>query len=423
MKKMTRILSFLLAVLLLLGMVGCGEAPAETTQQTQETTQATEPTVKELTPEEKILAQRRDTVEQYMRKMATVLWKSDVDLEYEIVLSHTTLRIRAGRIYQGLPYSNAGGALESFLEFAGEPDENGVYTISGLQPDALSGGTDYKKARVGNDCSSSVMRAWSQIGDSFTVTGNRRMFQKYGVYPVGDYVLEIEGDEIDMTPEVIMANGYEKMYESYAQLQKSDAFIRVLGSKNHSALVTGVTVVYNEDGSINPAKSCIHMLEQARTSQLNQRMDDEITDEVYTLYRIDSAVTFRQAVKDGYIPVTIRELQDPSYIPAEPTITDTETQFNKDTILAGTISCNWMYDTITLTITDETGAEIQKITAMTDRYSMKAFKMECFVTDLPATLIGSLDLEALTSGNYHCTVVCRLTTGQEVTARDFDFTV
>ena len=82
-----------------------------------------------------------------------------------------------------------------------------------------------------------------------------------------------------------------------------------------------------------------------------------------------------------------------------------------------------MFDRITMTITDETGAEIQKITARTDRYSMKDFVMERFVTDLPSTLIGSLDLDALTSGNYHCTVVCRLTTGQELTARDFDFTV
>ena len=87
MKKMTRVLSFLLAVLLLLGLMGCGENPAETTQQTQQTTQATEPTEKELTPEEKILAERRDTVEQYMRDMATVRWKSDVDITYTLGVS------------------------------------------------------------------------------------------------------------------------------------------------------------------------------------------------------------------------------------------------------------------------------------------------------------------------------------------------
>ena len=154
-----------------------------------------------------------------------------------------------------------------------------------------------------------------------------------------------------------------------------------------------------------------------------QALDDEIDDEVYPIYRVDYGMSFYYAASEGYIPVTVKELQDASYTPAEPTITDTETEFDKDTLLAGTISCNWMYDRITLTITDETGAEVQKATARTGRSSMKDFVMERFVTDLPSTMIGSLDLDALTSGNYHCTVVCRLTNGQELTARDFDFTV
>lgn len=428
MKKMTRILSFLLAVLLLLGLMGCGENPAETTQQTQQTTQATEPTEKELTPEEKILAERRDTVEQYMRDMATVRWKSDVDITYTLGVSSGTLHIKAGRIYQGLPYSFAASTTDSFLEFAGEPDENGVYTISGLQADALSGGgevlawNEYKNARIGNACSSAVMLAWSQVSDTVTATGNTQMYPQYGILPVGDYKLEVEGEKLSNTLEVIAKNGKEKMYESYAQLQKGDAVIRV-SKGDHSCLVTDVEVFYNEDGSVNPTKSRFHMLEQTRNLMRAQALDDEINDEVYPIYRVDTAYTFSMAVSQGYIPVTIKELQDASYTPAEPTITDTETEFNKDTLLAGTISCNWMYDRITLTITDETGAEVQKITARTDRYSMKDFVMERFVTDLPSTMIGSLDLDALEAGNYHCTVVCLLTNGQEVTARDFDFTV
>ena len=428
MKKMTRIFTFLLAMILLLSLIGCGETPAETTQATQETTQATEPTEKELTPEEKILAERRDTVEQYMRDMATVRWKSDVDITYTLGVSSGTLHIKAGRIYQGLPYSFAASTTDSFLEFAGEPDENGVYTISGLQADALSGGgevlawNEYKNARIGNACSSAVMLAWSQVSDTVTATGNKKMFQKYGVLPVGDYKLEIEGDSLENTKEVITKNGKEKIYEAFAQLQKGDAIIRVTKG-DHSCLVTKVVVEYKEDGTIDPKKSRIYELEQTRNLMQAQALDDEIDDEVYPIYRVDYGMSFYYAASEGYIPVTVKELQDASYTPAEPTITDTETEFNKDTLLAGTISCNWMFDRITLTITDETGAEVQKATARTNRFSMKDFVMERFVTDLPSTMIGSLDLDALTSGNYHCTVVCRLTNGQELTARDFDFTV
>lgn len=422
MKKMMRITSFLLALVLLLGMVGCGEDPAETTRQTQETTQATEPTEKELTPEEKILAERRDKVEQFMRELVSVRWKVEEDIEYQLA-TKGTLRLRAGRIYQGLPYTFAAGTHTSFLEHAGEPDENGVYTISGLGADALGGGT-YAEMRYGNSCVTAVMLAWSQISDSITFTGCKQMHQKYGVYPVGDYKLEIEGDSMNLTGDVIMANGREKMYESYAQLQKGDAIVHVEGAKDHTAIVVSVDVKYKEDGTIDPLKSRIITLEQTRTAQLNQNLNNEIDpNEVFEIGRTDAAFTFKMLVQDNYLPVTCKELQDVSYEAAEPALTDTETELNRDTILAGTISCTRMFDAITMTITDASGAELQKITARSSRFSMYDFKMERFLTDKPATLTGSLDLEALTSGNYHCTVVCRLTNGQEITARDFDFTV
>lgn len=74
-------------------------------------------------------------------------------------------------------------------------------------------------------------------------------------------------------------------------------------------------------------------------------------------------------------------------------------------------------------ITDASGQEVQKATVSTSRDSYRNFNMRKFVTDIPETVRGSLDLEALEAGTYHCTLVCRLTTGEEFTVRDFDFTV
>ncbi len=419
---MKRVFAILLTLALMLSFVACGDnTQQETTEATTEaTTQPTEP--KELTPEEKILAERRDTVEQYMREMLTVKWKVEEEIEYQLA-TRNTLRLRAGRIYQGLPYTFGAGTHTSFLEHAGEPDENGVYTISGLGADAIGGGT-YEEMRYGNSCVTAVMLAWSQVSDSFSFISCKQMHPKYGVLPVGDYKMEIEEEEMRITGEVVIANGYEKMYECYAQLQKGDAIVHSEGTKDHTAIVVDVEVVYKEDGSINPAKSRITILEQTRTRQLSQSADEEVDpNEVFSISGVDSSMTFSMAVKDSYLPVTIKELRDASYEAAEPALTDTETELNRDTILAGTISCTRMFDAITLTITDESGAEVQRITARSSRYSMSEFAMERFVTDKSATLTGSLDLDALTSGNYHCTVVCRLTTGQELTARDFDFTV
>ena len=425
MKKMTRILSCLLAVLLLLGLMGCGENPAETTQQT---TQATEPTVNELTPEEKILAERRDIVEQYMCQSVSVVWRADCDVHY--VCYGDSMDIVSGRLYSGVPYSHSGGTAASFLEYAKETDEHGIPVVTGLTTAAFQK-TDAGTNRIGNDCSSAVALAWSQIGASIgdqggtgNTIGTNRMIPKYGFIPVGDYEYEVEGDQVTNTKEVILLNGKDKMYECYAQLQKGDAVVRRTGN-GHTRMVVSVDVVYDENGKIDPKESRITYLDQTVAHQKGGNttyVDETLGETVYVIGGVDKRTTFALLLSDGYLPVTCKELIDPSPL-AEPVLTDSETELNYETILTGNISCNWFIDAVTMTITDANGQEVQKATVSTNRDSYRNFDMQKFVTDIPETVRGGIDLDALASGNYHCTVVCLLTNGQEVTARDFDFTV
>lgn len=426
---MTRIFTFLLAMILLLSLFGCGETPAETTQQTtQETTQATEPTEKELTEEEKILAERRDIVEQYMRQSVSVVWRAGVDVHY--VCYGKGMDIVSGRLYSGIPYSHSGGTAASFLDYATETDEHGFPVVTGLTTAAFDG-TDAITNRIGSDCSSTVVFAWSQIGASVedqvgTGTGIRtyNMIPKYGFIPVGDYEYEVEGDRVINTKEVILLNGKETMYKAYAQLQKGDAIVKRAGS-GHAMMVVSVDTVYDENGEIDPAQSEIILLDQRVSYQRggNTTYVDEATGEtVYAIGGVDSTSTFSQLLSSGYLPVTCKELIDPSPL-EEPVLTDSETEFSFETILSGNISCNWFIDAVTMTITDASGAQVQKATVSTSRNSYRNFDMQKFVTDIPETIRGSLDLDALEAGSYHCTVVCRLTNGQELTSRDFDFTV
>ena len=113
---------------------------------------------------------------------------------------------------------------------------------------------------------------------------------------------------------------------------------------------------------------------------------------------------------------------DPSPLP-EKDITDSQTEFNKDTLLTGTLSSQWFIDMVTVTITDGEGKTIQEATAFSSRGYNKDFNRQKFVTDHPNAVQGSIDPTALTAGNYHCTVIARLTTGEEFTVRDFDFGV
>jgi len=358
----------------------------------------------------------------YMHKQISILWTSDTSFDYSIPAKRDNdFSVVAGRVYEGLPYSFGHSAVNSFLEYAVGQDEKGIYSLSGLKAGAFHG--NVPDARLGTNCSSAVALAWSQIGASITTLGTFNMCEANGYLPVGDYENEVERNT--STAGVIAKNGAEVMYACYAQLMPADCVLKTKETGGtHTMLVEAVDVVYREDGSIDPFNSYVIVLDQV-SSQFKagvHEWNEELGVEIYRIGGRSRTVFFQTLLKNGYIPLTCRELRDPSPLP-EPEITDTETTFNKDNLLKGTLSCNWWIDAVTIIITDSTGAEIQKAAVTAIAYNARTVDMQQFVTEHPDAIRGSMDPAALASGNYHCTVVVRLTTGEEFTVRDFDFTV
>lgn len=378
----------------------------------------------------KILAERRDIVESYMRKMATVLWRATEDITYsnnsnsvdptkEVAdLTH----IRSGRLYRGLPYSHAAGGHNAFLEYAEEPDENGVYYISGLTWHSLNGSN--KTARVGNDCASAVGLAWGQVGNSLLQDSNTKyMTTKYGYLRVGDY--ESNDDAHTYTLPVCEANGYEVMAAAYAQLQKADAVVRRNKADNngHAMLVVEVNVEYTEDGAISGATSYITVLEQT-SGTIEKELcyyDERFGENVYQTYLIDKKYTFFDLFSSGYLPITCKELIDPSPV-AEETVSDSLSEYSIDKIFEGVLTSTRFMESVSVMICNENGDVLQRSTASPTNRQLYTFDLQTFKTDRPEVLRGTIDLEGLPTGSYQCKVICRLITGTEFTARDFIFT-
>ena len=414
-----RLLALLLVLALLFSFTGCAAGKAEET---------TVPTGSSFTEEEqKILSERRDIAEAYMRQMGSVLWRATETFEYDCYVEgedkSRNLKIVAGRLYQGIPYSYGGSAGATFMEFLGEPDENGIYTAPEIANDE-----DYPEyfqfGVLGNDCSSSVHHAWAQFGASIQFVRTKNMAADYGFIPVGEY--QTKSDDITNSAEICTVNGKDVMFAAYAQLQKADAVV-YRASAGHSRMVTKVDVVYNEDGTINGAESTITTLEQTSGSQKDEKnfFSPEVGETVYEIYKLDKVYTFAELYRDGYLPVTCKELIDPSPV-AEPEIKDSLTEFNKDTILTGTISCNWTIDKVTVVISDANGNEVQRAGVKPLREENYEFDMaDRFADDTPFEnrVIGSVDVAKLAAGEYRCVVYCRLSTGMEYTVRDFTFTV
>ena len=411
---MKRFLSLLAAMVLVLASL-----PVQSLAQTEAA----------LTPaqEAEILSQRRDIAEAHMRKMASMIWRCDTDVLFAVpdgVLPENAsenFHLVEGRLYQGLPYSFSGGSYASWEELVTGPDARGVYTVEDLNWQMISGGGG--TARFGTDCSGAVTQAWSQIGASIRLQATKDMCPKYGYLRVGDYTASY--DKIDDAD--IQALDAQVMYRAYAQLQKADALVH----NGHVRMAVSTDVVYNPDGTINGAESTVTYLEQTRQLMRGDvhHYDGALGEEVWELCGVDLQITYETLYTYSYQPITCLELIDATAGPEAPAVKDSlaKADYGFDTLLSGTLTTGtWVMDTVQMTITDHTGRVIQEgmITAprggVGTRYKVP---MSMFRTEAPTRMLGYISPDNLQPGNYHCKVVCRLTTGLAFTVRDFDFAV
>jgi len=438
-----KLIALLTVLLLLLSMVGCvtqeqptsstTEATEPTTEPTQattpETTEATEPdlssdTTHRYLTDDPVLIARREAVEADMRKQANFIWRCEEDLLYTVSSGITPdqstgssrLELKAGRLYRGLPYSFAGTSMAVFLEYLSEPDEKGIRSLSGMDWQIMSGASK-ETALVGTDCYGAIVKAWGHINASIIPSPVRTMVPANGYLRVGNYTSG--EDENPKTETVCESNGEQTMYEAYALLQAADMIIYT----NHAMMVTEVRVVRDATGAIDPFESTVTILEQTRNHFRDQvkHYNETLGEDVYEIAGIDRVFKFKSLYNTGYIPVTCKELIDPTPI-ADPEITDSLTEHTIDTVCTGTLRCNWYMDNVFITITDQSGAVVQKLNMVATRGGLKQIDLQTFSADYPLRVQGSLDPDTLAPGQYRCTLVVRLGTEEEVTVRDFTFT-
>jgi len=405
MKVLTKAIALALAAMMLLTACSSGQGGDSTTAPLTD---------------EQILEQRRDAVEAQMRKMATVLWRSTEDITYtKTAGDDAELRIVAGRVYQGLPYTQAGGTELGFLDFAASKDEKGIYTISGLNKEMLHSGSGL--CRISNDCSSAVLLSWGMVGNSVTSTSTKTMVPDRGCIRVGEY--ESDPSVNNNTKDTIRQNDEQTMYKAYAQLQKGDAVVYNHNGAGHAMMAVKV-IVYEKDGVINGDASLVLLIDQTSSYMRQEKIvyNETIGENVYQIYGLDKGVSFKSLYNTGYLPVTCKELIDPSPV-EEMKVTDSESTYTKDNIFKGVFSANRHVGDVTITIKDASGNVVQKVTGYVKRSDWRNYDLNNFLTEDPKVLNGSVDLSKLAAGTYHCTHVCRLADGTEFTMRDFDFTV
>jgi len=342
------------------------------------------------------LDQRRATAEAEMRRMMASEFIFDEDFVYPIAANKNVTKF-AGKVYRGMPYTNASGSGHAFFREA-TMDAEGIYHLS-----------DPNGYLLGNDCADAVFWAWATVSNTIDFRGTKWMTENHGLIKVGDYYYEM-GDEHKNTKAVCENNGNDVMYAAYAQLQKADAVVQYNDGAGHVQMVVECNIVYTDEGEIDGNRSHIIFLEQGGSSG------------------VDGKCSFKVLSYQGYLPFTIAEFIDKSEDVEEAEVTDTLSEFTAENMLTGTISSNYRISDVLVEIKDTSGNVVQSARRYANEEQMYAFDMAQFETGdwlwnwVPITDIYTdfIDLTQL-SGEYTCTVSVLVSTGETFTVRDFQF--
>lgn len=409
---------------------------------TAEEFQVEYPTLSPTEPEdpEAILSYRRDMVEQAMREMSAVLWRPAETFSYSMKNNSAgvaadqesdpgqVVTLYADRIYQGIPYTHGSGSYYSWLAFATAEDEKGVYTLTGLNDQLLTGKSGYREnvcARLGNDCADQLFWAWARVSGTIQFGATVNMTEANGCLKVGDYEHTGATFSADNNTKVIVnQNGEQRMFAAYAQLQKGDGMVLVnRKGEGHAVMVVTTNPVYNDDGTIDGEKSFVTVLEQTSGHEPaeDHYYNEELGCEVYLCEIMDKSWTYDTIFKKGYLPVTCKELVDPSPRP-EATVTDYTDTPTMDNMFGGVIEANYRISSVTVTISQQ-GQTVQQATCFGHQEEMYTLNLYRFTKPSEQPVLqGSVSLEDLPAGTYQCTFTARLSTGDNITFRDFTFT-
>ena len=399
---------FLIVLLLASCLCACGEKTAEPTLSAEE-----------------ILAQRRQIALDYMRKELDFYWTCDVELPYyRGRTGELEFTYQPGRIYRGIPYTGSGGTKETFLRYTQSTDERGVHNLSGFAINEDTG--EYAVSQLGGDCSTSVFNAWNQFASS--IRGDKRntksMTPNNGFLRVGEY--ESDPNENADTEKTCRENGEAVMFEAYSQLQPADAVVHNNDGSGHAMMVVSVVIKRNQKtGEIMGNTSYVTVMDQTSGNMAKEvtEYDETIGAEVYLIGNLEKVCTFTQLYKSGYLPITCKELRDPS--PAEESLELITAQQSGDDLASvlesRTLESSRAINLITLTVIDQEGNELAKCDHVPKGANANTFPLSLFLTE-PSHLFKGALASDLPSGSYGLCCEVLTITGK-TQSWDWEFTV
>lgn len=237
----------------------------------------------------------RQLAAKYMLDMANLKWSPDHNIDFT-EFGFGKLVYEAGKTYYGVVYNNNSTGFEKFCSVL---DENNTYLESNITWNDWNGWNE----APGNSCATSIRHAWQQISPTVEFGYSRDMMPYYketNVLGVGEIDWSTYNGENTNT--IFDGNDRKVIMEAYALTHLGDGVVRYWDNGGHALMVTKEPEVYrNADGSVNPVNSFMYLTEQ--NNYLNKRR------EYPSSWGVDMKMSFVDVYEQGYLPVTIAELQ------------------------------------------------------------------------------------------------------------------
>lgn len=360
----------------------------------------------------------RSIAEQYMRDMGTIEWYVDQTLYRDCHCGASMCygAFYPGTLHRGIPYNHKGSGLESAQYML---DENNFMRDWVYEQPSYDGWDMY----IGNDCSTSVQKAWARVSNtiSFTSTRNAAPIHGYGTIAVGDWEwnLEAPSSEIEEFKIYREKTGEQRMYEAYGQLRMADGIVCQYTGMHHIRMIAAdAVVVRDQDGLIDPTYSYVLCHEQGAVTRDTN---------FYTSWKLDHKYTFANLYEEFYVPFTCEE-----FLTGEMETPEAKLEGSvggKAGLTTGIVKANYFVDSVEMIITDDSGNEIftKRMFSTTDKL-YNSYDQDDVIRALPfefdmGMFAAPLMTEEFILGQtYNVTVTAYLGTGDEFQVHQYTFT-
>jgi hypothetical protein len=339
----------------------------------------------------------------FFRISKTALWIPDTKYEAKDADGKVLRTMEGGKIYAGLPLLPKGhGNIYRLMDYI-DP-QTGVVDVQAAGK---------KLELFGNECSGAAYWGWGRVINSVAFNFPEKMLHKNGYLRLGSYTYDDSVDALSTsyrTTDILKSNDAQVIYQAYALLKAGDGVV-YFTSAGHMAMISqDAHVEYKADGTIDPAKSYVYIIDQAGTWKEGTNAEGD----TFT-YAIDNDVkwTFITMFNKQYMPFTFAEWQGTD--PIEETVisySHTGSTISLDQLYGSQVTCNYGLSDVYAIIKDNGGKEVYKLAVRPTAVHQMTMTFEKDNQDNVAW--GSLETLDQTK-EYTVEIIAQIATGERPT--------